>query len=211
MAHHVEGVRGNDDLEPGDHHGPVLDRLGMLGAETQTASVARTDHQWKGQLTVGHVATLGDLVGDDVPTDREEVGEHDLGDRTQPRHGGTHRGSEDRLLTDGRVTHAYIAELLEQTHGAFKDPARRAHVLAQHHDGRVAAHLLGDAPRDCLAVRQLRHAAPPSAHTSFNKRSSPGMGPAFASSVANSTSRRTDSSIAARSSSATPASRSRVR
>ena len=36
-------------------------------------------------MPVGHVSRLGDLVGDPVPADRQEVAEHDLGDRAQAR------------------------------------------------------------------------------------------------------------------------------
>ena len=64
----------------------------------KSAAVARADHQREGQLAVRHVATLGDLVGDDVPADGEEVREHDLGDRSQPGHRGAHRRAEDGLL-----------------------------------------------------------------------------------------------------------------
>jgi hypothetical protein len=84
----------------------------VLGAEAQSPAVARANHQREGQLTVGHVARLGDLVDDDVPADGEEVGEHDLGNGTQPGHRRAHGRAQDCLLADRSVAHANPAELL---------------------------------------------------------------------------------------------------
>jgi hypothetical protein len=84
QADDVGGRRGRDHLQAGHGHRPVLHALRVLRAEAQPATVGGADHQRERHLAVGHVPRLGDLVGDDVPADGEEVREHDLGDRSQP-------------------------------------------------------------------------------------------------------------------------------
>ena len=110
----------------------------------------------------------------------------------------------------GSVADAARPELVDEAHGGLEDPSGRADVLAQHHQARVAPHLLGDAVRHRLAVAQLRHALPPSAQTSVNATSGSGSGAALANSVAASTSSATWRSIPVSRSSATP-SRSSLR
>ena len=110
----VGGSGGDDDLQPGHGHQPVLDRLGVLRPEAQPAAVAEADDERERDLAVGHVAGLGDLVDDDVVADREEVGEHQLGDRAEAGHRRAHGRADDRLLGDRRVPDAFGTELVEQ-------------------------------------------------------------------------------------------------
>ncbi len=103
----------------------------MLGTKTKPSPVARPYDERQGDLSVGHVAGLGDLVRDDVPTHRKKVRKHNLGDRPKPGHGGTHRGADNGLFADRRVAHASAAELVQQANGSLEDTAGRADVLAQ--------------------------------------------------------------------------------
>ena len=135
----------------------------MLGAEARAAAVAGAHDQRTLDLAVGHVAALGELVGDIVEADRDEVREHDLGDRLQSGHRRAHGGAEDRLLGDRRVAHAQRAELLEQPDGRLEHAAGLGDVLAEEHHVGVARHFLRDAADDRVAISQFRHAKPPSA------------------------------------------------
>src|SRR2546430_953117 len=132
-------------------------RLRVLRAEPDRGPVGGAEHQRERDLAVRHVAALGDLVGDQVPADGKEVAEHDLGDRAQAGHGGTHGGAEDGLLADGRVPHPLRAELLQQADGGLEHPARRRHVLTEEHHRIVAPHLLRDAAGDRLAIGDDAH------------------------------------------------------
>ena len=108
---HVGRLRRRDDLQARDRHRPVLDRLRVLRAEAEPAAVGRADDERQRDLTVGHVARLGDLVGDDVPADGEEVGEHDLArsdaspssPRPSRRRGSPARRSACRARAPGRT------------------------------------------------------------------------------------------------------------
>src|SRR5205085_10553447 len=89
------------------------------------------------------------------------------------------------LLGDRRVPDPRRPELLEQARGRLEHPARRADVLPQAHDRGVAAHLPGDALGHRLPVGgQVRHAEPPSAHTSVNASPGSGGGAALAAAIA---------------------------
>ncbi len=165
----------------------------------------------KRDLPVGHVARLGDLVGDHVPGHREEVREHQLRDRAQAGHRRAHRRADDGLLADRRVADTRRAELVEQALGQLEDASGRPDVLADQHDARVAPHLLGDARRDRAAVCQFRHAEPPSLQTWVSSTSAAGSGAARASASADATASRVSSSIASSVAPSTPASSSRAR
>ena len=54
-------------------------------------------------------------------------------------------------------------ELLEQTDGRLEHAAGFGHVLAEEHDVGIARHFLRDAAYHGVAIRQFRHAQPPSA------------------------------------------------
>ena len=135
----------------------------MLRAEARAGAVAGAHHQRAFELAVRHVAALGELVGDVVEAHREEIREHDLGDRLQAGHRRAHGGAEDRLLGDRRVAHAQRPELLEQPDRRLEHAAGPADVLAEEDDVGVARHLLRDAAGDRVAIGQFRHAQPPSA------------------------------------------------
>ena len=75
----------------------------------------------------------------------------------------------------------------------------------------VAPHFLRDPGGDRVPVAQLRHALPPSAHTSVIADSSAGVGEAFAASVARSSFAIASDSIFASVASAMPAASSRLR
>ena len=124
----------------------------MLRAETATAAVGAAQHQWKRALTVGHVSGLGNLVGHEIPADRKEIGEHDLGDGTKPGHGRAHGGADDGLLGYGRIPDPVSPEFLEQPDGGLEHASRSGNVFAEKHYVFVTAHFLGDAVTNCLAI-----------------------------------------------------------
>ena len=163
QADHVARRRGRDHFQARDHHRPVLDALRMLRAEARARAVRGAHHQRALELPVAHVAALGEFVRDVVEAHREEIREHDLGDRLQPGHRRAHRGAKDRLLGNRAVFHAALAELLEQPDGRLEHAAGLADVLAEEDDVGIARHLLRDAAGDRLAIGQFRHAQPPSA------------------------------------------------
>ena len=77
------------------------------------------------------------------------------------------------------------AELGEQPRGGLEHAAGRADVLAQAHHRRIAPQLPGDALGHRLPVGdQVRHAEPPSAHTSVNASAGSGAGAALAAATA---------------------------
>ncbi len=163
QADHVARRRGRDDLQARDHHRPVFHALRMLRAEARAGAVGGAHHQRALQLAVAHVAALGKFVRDVVEAHREEIREHDLGDRLQPGHRGAHRGAQDRLLGDRAILHAPLAELLEQPDGRLEHAAGLADVLAEEDHVGIARHLLRDATRHGFTISQFRHAQPPSA------------------------------------------------
>ena len=160
---HVARIGGRHHLEAGDHHAPVLDALGMLCAEARAGAVAGANDQRAFELAVRHIAALGKLVGDVIEADREEIREHDFGDRLEPGHRRAHRGAHDRLFGDRRVAHALGTELLVEPDRRLEHAARLGDVLAEEDHVGIARHFLRDAARDCVAVGQFRHANPPSA------------------------------------------------
>src|SRR4029450_7926648 len=98
----------------------------MLRAEARAGAVAGAYHQRALELAVRHIAALAELVGNVVEADREEVREHDLGDRLKPGHGRAHGGAEDRLSGDRGVAHAEGAELLVEADGRLEHAASLA-------------------------------------------------------------------------------------
>ena len=104
-------------------------------------------------LPVGHVPALRKLIGQIVETDRNEVREHDLGNRLQPGHGRAHGGSHDRLFRDRRIAHAQRAESIEESRlSGFEDAAGFAYILAQEDHIGVALHLLRNAAGHGVAI-----------------------------------------------------------
>ena len=187
QAYHIDRRGGGDNLYAGDHHRPILNRLGVLRPEAHAAAVARPDHEGARQLSVRHVPELRHFIGDVVEADGEEVGEHDLCDRTQARHRCAHCSAENRLFGDRRVAHPQRSKLFVETDCRFEYAARLADVLAEEDDAIVTLHLLRDAARDGVAIGQFRHAQPPSAYTSWVNNSMGAGGDALHASVAAST------------------------
>lgn len=194
-ADDVGGCRRCGDLQAGDGQGPVLGGLGVLGAEAEAAAVGGAHHEWDGDLTARHIACLGYPVGEVVPATGREAGEHDLDDRAGPGHRGTHRRAHDGLFGDRRVPHPFRPELLEQSGGRPEHSPGLGDVPADADHGRIAPHLPGQPLRDRLAIGDhVRHAAPPSAHTSVSAPAGSGPGARSAASTARATVRSTRAS-----------------
>ena len=106
------GLDGATTLRPGIIMHQFSTLCECCAPKREPAPFAGAHHQRALGLPVGHVAALGEFVGDVVEADREEIREHDLGDRLQPGHRRAHRGAENGLLGDRRVAHAQRPELL---------------------------------------------------------------------------------------------------
>jgi hypothetical protein len=153
----VDRRRRHRDLEARHIEEPVLDRLGMLRAEPRPGPVGHADRDRHADLPAGHVAVLGQLVGDLVEADAGEVGEHDLGQRAQPLDRGADRRADDRLLGDRRVEHPPCAEALVEAVGGLERTAGGADVLADDEDVLVGLELVCHRAGDGLLVGD-RHA-----------------------------------------------------
>src|SRR5205814_533781 len=92
-----------------------------------------------------------------VPGARDEVRELHLGDRPHAHHRRAGGAADDRGLRERRVDHAPGAELLLEAERHLERAAVDAHVLADHEDALVAAHLLAEAVADRLEVGLLGH------------------------------------------------------
>ncbi len=172
------GVDGATTLSPGMAIAQFSTLWLCCAPNRRPGPVGGPEHERDRHLAVGHVARLGDLVDDHVPGHREEVGEHQLGDRAQAGHRRAHRRADDRLLADRRVADAIGPELVEQALGQLEHAAGGARRPRRSSTTRrVAAHLLGDAGGDGLPVRQFRHAEPPSVQTWVSRTSAAGSAP----------------------------------
>ena len=110
---------------------------------------------------VGAEAHARRLGQDLVERGEDEVGELDLGHRPQAVDGGADRDADDHRLGQRRVEHAVAAELVVQPVGGQEHAALLAHVLAEHDDRLVAAHLLGERVADRLDEGHDGHQSSP--------------------------------------------------
>ena len=198
----VRGRGGHDDLQPRHVRDPGLQRLPVLRSGRAARTVDRAHHHRGGEGAVGDRRDLRRVVDELVGRKRQEVEEHDLDDRSQPRHRGADRRAHEGALADRRVAHAYWSEAIEQAARREERAAGARDVLAEEHDRRVAVHLLGDRVGDRFAVLQD--------HTCSRSASGAVTGAASARSAAACSSASTSASIsAARASPRTAASRGR--
>src|SRR5690606_20524121 len=130
----------------------------------------------------------------------------DLAHRPQASHRGADGGANDRLLGYRHVDHSRRPEPFEQSCRRLENTARSGDILPEQKYRLVPLHFLSESRRHGLAIRQLRHALPPSDHNCLSTTSSDGSGEAFACSVARSMARRLASSIPRHSASVTPTS-----
>ena len=98
--------RGHADDQAGDVRPDRVIDAAVVRAGTPHCARADADHHRRGHLAVAHVAELGRLE-DDLPGGlEEEVGEHQVGDRSRPGRRGADRGAGEAQLGDRRVDHA---------------------------------------------------------------------------------------------------------
>ena len=153
----IGGEGGRDDLEAGHMGVERLDRLGVVGAAPEAAAVGSPEHHRAGPVAGGAVADLGRLADQVVRRGVDEVGELDLGDRSQPAHGEADRQAGDRELGHRRVDDAIAAEPLLEAFGGPEDASQPADVLAEDDDPGVTLHLLEEGFANRLQQRQLAH------------------------------------------------------
>ena len=154
----VGGGARHDHLQPWYVRQPCLEALGVLRGASLTRAALGAQDQRHRELAARHEVRLRRLVDELVERKREEVDEHDLDHRAQPRLRGADGDAGDRGLGDRRVADALWAELLHEAVRAAPRPAFRD-VLPEHEHARVGAHRLGERVGDCLEVRRLRHVA----------------------------------------------------
>src|SRR3954469_6274212 len=132
---------------------PGLRVLGVERAAGEAAARGQADHhRHRHSLAVMHlrrdVDKLIEAAGDEVRELHLAHRPHALGRRADG-------GADDRALGERGIQHALRAELLVEAVGDLERATKRADVLAQAEDRRVAAHLLPQSLRDRLQVRQL--------------------------------------------------------
>ena len=127
----------------------------MLSSEAESATRGSADDHRDPQLSSREVAHLRGFGDDLVERDAEELDEHDLDNGAQATRGGPDGGAEDRSLCDRRIAHAIRTELPEKTGGHLEDATGLGHILAEHHDGRIACHFVADRQFERLAHRDL--------------------------------------------------------
>ena len=103
-----------------------------------------TDRITTGTLTSppGQEPVLRHLVDDAVHDERQEVAEHDLDHRAQPRDGRAERGAGQGELRDRRVEDPVGAVLLVQARRDREDAAGDRDVLAEEDDSVVGCERL---------------------------------------------------------------------
>jgi hypothetical protein len=112
---------------------------------------------------------LRGLIDDLIQCERQEVAEHHVDDRPEPRHRRADGKTGETRLGDRRVDDTMDAELLDETVQHVERRAGFGDVLAEDDDPRIAAHLLDNRLAYCVRERDLtnhrddvRHRCPPS-------------------------------------------------
>jgi hypothetical protein len=110
-----------------------LQALRMLCTGGTPGAELGPDGQRHADLAAGHVAELGRLVDDLLEADRDEVGVHDLDDRTHPGHGRADPHPDNGALRGWGVAHP-AGEVGQQAAGQPEDVASRPDVYAGDED-----------------------------------------------------------------------------
>src|ERR1700691_111280 len=126
----------------------------MLRAEAPGASTHRTDRDRELALAPGHESELRELLDDRVAGRRQEVAEHDLYDRPEPRYRHADRQADKRVLTDRRVLHTPRGALRE-TVVRLDHPAIVADVLTEQVDPLIGGHLVRERRVHGVAIGHL--------------------------------------------------------
>ena len=138
----VGRCRGRDDLQARHPHQPRDGHLRVDGSEATACSDDRANDHRHALRPPGEEPVLRDLVDQAVHREPEEVPEHDLEHRPEPRDRRAIGGAGQRQLGDRRVEHAARAVLLAQTDRHRKDTAGVRDVLAEQDHPLVPCELL---------------------------------------------------------------------
>ncbi len=155
----VGGGGGHGDEQAGDVQEQRLEAVRVGGPELVPGALGHAHDERHAGLAGEHVVDVRGVVDDLIEGEQGEVDRHQLDDGTQPGHGCADADADDRVLGDGRVAHALLAELVEQTVGDLEGATEDADVLAHQEDALVAAQLLAQGGAERLAVAQLGHQA----------------------------------------------------
>ena len=152
--------RRDDHLQARDVGEERLDRLRVVQRAVDAAAIRRAERHRAREGAVRAEAHARRLGQDLVERREDEVGELDLRHRPQAVDRGADRDADDHRLGQRRVQHAVAAELVVQPVGGEEDAALLAHVLAQHDDRVVAAHLLCERRANRLDAGHDGHGQP---------------------------------------------------
>ena len=136
------GVDGTTTFRPGHVRVPALEAVRVLGAELAAGAAGHADDERDVDLAVRHVVQLRRVVDDLVDREQAEVDRHQLDHRLQAGHRRADAGADDDGLSDRRVAHALLAELVEEALRDGVGAAVSADVLAHEEHAFVVLELL---------------------------------------------------------------------
>src|SRR5205807_2361959 len=125
----------------------------MLTGRTHSCTNHCAYSQWAAGLASEHIAKLGALIEDLIPTDAEEVHKHQFCNRAQARCGRTYRRTNKSRLGNRCIKHTVATKLLDQPLGDAEYAApgilvvktrycsSARDILAHQNNTRIAAHL----------------------------------------------------------------------
>ncbi len=146
--------RRRHHFQTGRAHEPHLRVLRVKRAAVNAAARRRAHHDRHGRVPA--IAALGGEVDNLVEAAGDEIGELHLRHRPQPHEAGADGRADDGAFGNGRIHHAFLAEMLEESGGHFERAAVDADVFAQQEDVRVALHLFPQPLADGFQV-SCRH------------------------------------------------------
>src|SRR5690606_28758030 len=127
-------------LQPGDADEVRLGVLRVIVPAPDPSADGGADHHADRVLAPGPIPVLGELVHDLVVRRPDEVRELDLRDGDEAVHGHPHGRADDTALAQGRIDHARVAELVEQTRGHAEHAADLPDVFTQQDYALVPTH-----------------------------------------------------------------------
>ena len=120
----VGGGGGHGYEQPGDVQEERLEAVGVGGPELVAGALGHAHDERHADLPAEHVVDVGGVVDDLVEGEEGEVDGHELDDGAQPDHRGADADPDDRVLGDGGVANAPLAELLERPSVTLKAPPK---------------------------------------------------------------------------------------
>ncbi len=139
----------------------MLVRFGVMFRRADAAAPRRAEHGRAAHAPARARAHARGVTGDVLHHRIDEAFELRLGDRFHALRGETDREAGDRRLVERRIDHALVAELLLQADRRAEHAAVDADVLAEHDDGIVVLHFVGERLGDGFDEGDLCHSIRP--------------------------------------------------